>query len=131
MNIEHHTPPSTPSTLDRCAPKFFTIWIGQSFSLIGSALVQYPNHNTCEEIKSSRPFQPGLISSLFPLGSQLFNDISSAAWTITAMAFTAVGRGIVTAWVTISAGCIVVIEAAASAGVWMCKCCIPIGCIVA
>jgi len=33
-----NTPPSTP---ERWAAKFFTIWTGQAFSLVGSALVQF------------------------------------------------------------------------------------------
>jgi DHA3 family macrolide efflux protein-like MFS transporter len=35
------TPFSSSSTPERWAPKFFTIWTGQAFSLIGSALVQF------------------------------------------------------------------------------------------
>jgi len=35
-----NTPPS-PSTPERWAAKFFTIWTGQAFSLVGSALVQF------------------------------------------------------------------------------------------
>jgi DHA3 family macrolide efflux protein-like MFS transporter len=33
--------PASPSTPERWAPRFFTIWTGQAFSLIGSALVQF------------------------------------------------------------------------------------------
>src|SRR5512144_2976309 len=32
---------STPSVQEHWAPRFFTIWIGQAFSLFGSALVQF------------------------------------------------------------------------------------------
>ncbi len=35
------TPPSNPTVPERWAPRFFTIWAGQAFSLIGSALVQF------------------------------------------------------------------------------------------
>jgi len=35
------TPFSSSPTPERWAPKFFTIWTGQAFSLIGSALVQF------------------------------------------------------------------------------------------
>ncbi|HQN43322.1 MAG TPA: MFS transporter [Anaerolineaceae bacterium] len=35
------TPPSKPTVPERWAPRFFTIWAGQAFSLIGSALVQF------------------------------------------------------------------------------------------
>jgi len=35
------TPPSNPAVPERWAPRFFTIWAGQAFSLIGSALVQF------------------------------------------------------------------------------------------
>ncbi len=41
MDLEPATPSSTPSTPERWAPKFFTIWSGQAFSLVGSALVQF------------------------------------------------------------------------------------------
>jgi DHA3 family macrolide efflux protein-like MFS transporter len=37
--LEYTTP--SPSTSERWAAKFFTIWSGQAFSLIGSALVQF------------------------------------------------------------------------------------------
>ncbi len=38
---ESTLPPSTPTPPRGWAPKFFTIWTGQVFSLIGSALVQF------------------------------------------------------------------------------------------
>lgn len=34
-------PSTTEGSLDRWAPRFFTIWIGQAFSLFGSSLVQF------------------------------------------------------------------------------------------
>ena len=39
--MEGTNTPDNPPVLERWAPKFFTIWIGQAFSLIGSALVQF------------------------------------------------------------------------------------------
>jgi len=39
--LECTNTPDNPPVLERWAPKFFTIWIGQAFSLIGSALVQF------------------------------------------------------------------------------------------
>ncbi len=41
MDLEPATPSAAPSTPGRWAPKLFTIWTGQAFSLIGSALVQF------------------------------------------------------------------------------------------
>lgn len=41
MSIEHASQSLPPSTPDRWAARFFTIWTGQAFSLIGSALVQF------------------------------------------------------------------------------------------
>ncbi len=39
--MENSTAPSVVSVPERWAPRFFTIWVGQAFSLVGSALVQF------------------------------------------------------------------------------------------
>lgn len=39
--MDNPTPVSSSNLPERWAPRFFTIWVGQAFSLVGSALVQF------------------------------------------------------------------------------------------